>query len=250
MISVIVPALDEEARVGECVRSGLGEGTEVLVVDGGSRDGTATAAAAAGARVLQSPPGRALQLNRGAAEAGGDILLFLHADCRLPPDWAPQVRRVLAVPGTAGGAFRLRLRGGGIRLRLVEAGIALRSRLLSLPYGDQAVFLRRETFRRLGGYPDLPILEDVELVRRLRREGRVAILDLAVSASARRWRSLGVGRVTLLNQAILAAYLAGLAPARLAGWYRRGIITGRGSAAPTPGRPSARSARGPWPPSP
>lgn len=220
-LSIVIPALNEAPHLpATLARCGLA-GAEVIVVDGGSTDGTAARARALGARVITSAPGRGRQMNAGAAEARGDILLFLHADTLLPEGFAGRVVRTLARPGVVAGAFRLAIDAPGAGLRLVELWAGWRSRGLQLPYGDQALFLGAREFRRLGGYRDMPLMEDFDLVRRLRRRGRVVTLPQAARTSARRWQSLGVFRTTVVNQLVVAGYLAGVSPARLARWYGR-----------------------------
>jgi rSAM/selenodomain-associated transferase 2 len=220
-ISVIIPTLNEAANLAATLEVLRGvAGVEVVVADGGSRDETVALAEAAGVRLIFSPPGRARQQNAGAAVATGEVLLFLHADTVLPAGFTAAVRSCLARPGVAAGAFRLGIAGEGWGLRLVERLANWRSQRLQLPYGDQGLFLRRRTFVEVGGFPEQEIMEDFELIRRLRKMGRVALLGLAVRTSGRRWRKLGVARTTLLNQLIICGYFLGIAPARLAGWYR------------------------------
>jgi rSAM/selenodomain-associated transferase 2 len=219
-ISVIVPALDEEAGLAPVLAACRVPGVEeIILVDGGSSDGTRELAARSGASVLSSERGRGRQLNRGAAAAKGEIFLFLHADTLLPAGFAEAIPRLLRRPGTSGGAFRLRIEGEGVALRLIEAGVHLRSILLGLPYGDQALFLTRDDFFRVGGFPDVPILEDMIMVLRLRRMGKVRIAGDAVRTSSRRWRETGPWRMTCLNQAAVWAYFAGFPPERIAEWY-------------------------------
>lgn len=218
-ISVIIPAHNEAERIGASVASAAGlPGVEVLVVDGGSSDATVARAREAGARVVFASIGRGVQQNVGASQAAGRILLFLHADTRLPQGFAGLITEALDRPGVVAGAFRLAIDGGGLGLRLVERAANLRARLL--PYGDQALFLRAETFHACGGFPDQPLLEDVELVRRVRRLGRLALLPHAATTSARRWRRLGVARTTVVNQLVLLGYLLGVGPCCLDRWYR------------------------------
>ncbi len=220
-LSVIIPALNEEAAIVAAVGSALGaDPVEVIVVDGGSRDRTAEVAGALGATVLSSPIGRARQMNAGAEVADGEILLFLHADSTLPTGYDQAVREALAQPGTVAGAFRLGISGEGRGLRIIERLVQLRSTMGRLPYGDQGLFVRAETFRRLGGYAELPIMEDVEMVRRLRRLGRIAICDEPVVTSGRRWQHQGAWRTTARNQLCLAAYNIGVPPERIARWRR------------------------------
>lgn len=221
-LSVIIPALNEAAQLGDTLAALRdADDVEVIVVDGGSRDETCEVAAGAGARVLAAPRGRARQMNIGAAAATGELLLFLHADTHLPAGFERAVREAAAREGFVAGAFRLEIEGAGPSLRWVARMANLRSRWLRLPYGDQAIFLRRELFRVLGGFPEMPLMEDFELMRRLRRLGTIVLLPLAVQTSSRRWRKLGVWRTTLINQAIVLAYLLGVSPSRLAEWYRR-----------------------------
>jgi rSAM/selenodomain-associated transferase 2 len=219
-LSVVIPALDEADRISEAVTSAAGEGVEVIVVDGGSRDGTPDRAAAAGASVHQSTPGRARQLGIGAQRARGEAVLFLHADTRLPAGWADAVRRALADPATAGGAFRLRFDATPPALRLIQWGAALRVRLFRLPYGDQAIFARRRVLEEMGGLPEVPLMEDLDLVRGLKRRGRFTLLPLAVTTSSRRYLEHGAWRVAFRNLAAALAWRLGVDRARVAAWYR------------------------------
>ena len=218
MISVIIPALDSARTVAAAVRSAP-EGAEVIVVDGGSRDDTAGEAARAGARVLTAAPGRASQLNCGARAAGGEVLLFLHADCRLPADAAGEIRRVLARPGVAGGWFPLRIEAAGPLLRFGAGGSNRRARWLRLPYGDQAIFTGRDSFREAGGFPDDPIMEDAGFARRLRRLGRLAPASSPVITGVGHWERLGPVATALLDHLALAAWFAGVPPRGIARIY-------------------------------
>lgn len=218
-ISVIIPALNEEQRVAAAIESARqAPGAEVIVVDGGSADRTMETARSAGARVLVSARSRARQMNTGAHFATGDTLLFLHADSRLPENYPALVHDALAGPSVSAGAFEFKLDGAGLGLRLVERTVNLRSRRLGMPYGDQAIFLRAETFRDIGGFPDLPVMEDVEIVRRLRKRGRIRIVPAPVVTSARRWSRHGLVKTTLVNLASTVAYFLGVSPERLAHW--------------------------------
>ena len=158
-------------------------------------------------------------MNVGARIAQGETLLFLHADTGLPPGFVEEVRRTLDLPGVAAGAFSLRIDGEGWGLRWVERAANWRSRILHLPYGDQGFFLKAELFRSLGGFPELPLMEDLEMARRAGRQGRIAISPLGALTSGRRWERAGVLRTTLLNQLFLLAYLLGVSPQRIAEWY-------------------------------
>jgi rSAM/selenodomain-associated transferase 2 len=219
-IAVVIPALDEAARIEAAIASTRAPGVEVLVVDGGSRDDTPGRAARAGARVLAAPPGRARQMAAGLAAADAEAVLFLHADTRLPPGFAEALRACLADPGVAGGAFGFRFAERGLGLRLIEWGARARVRLAGLPYGDQALFARRTALLAAGGVPDVPILEDLDLVRALRREGRFVSLPLPVTTSARRYLAGGVLRTWWRNALALIAWRLGLDRSRLAAWYR------------------------------
>lgn len=220
--SVVIPALDEEAAIGPTVRAALaGGGREVLVIDGHSRDRTVDEATTTGALCFASPPGRAVQMNLGARLAVGEYLLFLHADTRLPPGWADEARRILGRPGVAGGAFSFQLDHRPASLRFIELAVHLRCCLASLPYGDQAIFLPARSFRKIGGYPEQPIMEDVELVQRIKRLGRVQVSRLPAITSARRWQTAGVWKTTLLNYLMMIAYGLGVRPELLRRIYDR-----------------------------
>jgi len=216
-LSVVIPTLNEAANIEGALGSvGRALGVEAIVVDAHSRDGTADLARSHGARVLTCQPGRGRQMNLGASVATGDILLFLHADTRLPDGFDRHVRRLLAAPGAVAGAFELAIDGSQASLRVIERLANWRSRRLHMPYGDQAFFIRADAFRRVGGYPDLPVMEDYELMRRARPLGRIVIASAAATTSARRWLALGVWRTTLLNQVTIILYNLGFSPARLA----------------------------------
>jgi rSAM/selenodomain-associated transferase 2 len=228
-ISVIIPVLNEAATIQETLaRLQDASEVEVIIVDGGSRDETValakhfseTFAQSLSVKVIFAASGRANQMNAGAAVATGDILLFLHADTHLPTQFETLVRQALQNPGTIAGAFELRIDAPLQGRQLVEKMVNMRSRFLSMPYGDQAIFLKAASFHNLGGFPDLPIMEDFELMLRLRRQGRIIILAAPVLTSGRRWQKLGVVKTTLINQLIIAGYFLGIPPAQLLRWYR------------------------------
>lgn len=222
VISVIIPTLNEAAELPSLLETLSPSGTlEVIVADGGSQDDTRAIAQQYGATVVHSAAGRARQMNAGAAAAMGKTLLFLHADTRLPQKFPHLVQQTLAQPGVALGAFDLSIDGTLPGLRWVERGVRWRSRWFSLPYGDQALFLRTDTFWQLGGFPEVPILEDLKLVRKAQTLGKVAIAPAVVSTSARRWEALGVWQTTLINQGVLIAAGLGVPLERITQFYRR-----------------------------
>lgn len=194
----------------------------MIVVDGGSRDATVERAQQLGARVIASAPGRARQLAAGAEAAGdAEALVFLHADSTLPAGWAALVAEALADARVAGGAFAFRFAERGALLRFVELGVRARLVLARLPYGDQALFVRASVLRALGGVPQAPIMEDLDLVRGMRAHGELALLSAPVTTSARRYLAGGVVRTLLRNWLALAAWSLGLDRARVAAWYRQ-----------------------------
>jgi rSAM/selenodomain-associated transferase 2 len=231
IVSVVIPTLDEAERIALTVAAAVAPGVEVLVVDGGSADGTVAAAERAGARVLTAPRGRGAQLAAGAAAARGEILLFVHADTRLPAGFAAAARATLSGPRIALGAFRLGIDAPGLRFRCVELLVRLRCALFGMPYGDQALFVRRELYGELGGFANLPAMEDFDFVLRARRRGRVAMAPLAVRTSARAWRRHGVLRLSTVNLLCAIACRCGVPAARVAGWRQRWGLAGGGKAA-------------------
>jgi rSAM/selenodomain-associated transferase 2 len=221
-LSVIVPALDEAAHIGITLRDLDGcriPATEVLVVDGHSTDATREIAEPLCDRVIEAPRGRACQMNVGADWAQGDILWFLHADTRVPADAAALIDTAVA-SGRAWGRFDVRLSGKRPLLRIVERTMNLRSCLSGIVTGDQGLFVTRALFRSVGGYPDIPLMEDIALSRRLRRRQRPACLGIRLVTSSRRWERDGVWRTVLLMWWLRTAYALGADPARLAQRYR------------------------------
>ena len=220
-ISVIIPVLNEASRIRLNLASfEKAINVEVIVVDGGSQDETVAIAKSLGVQVLSTAAGRDRQMNAGAKVATGDILLFLHADTRLPVGFDAMVRQALAQRGTIAGAFELKIDARMRSLRLVEKMVNWRSRFLHLPYGDQAIFLKASVFHEIGGFPHLPIMEDFEFILRLRRLGNITLVPASVLTSARRWQKLGVLKTTLINQMVIIGYFLGLSPSRLAKFYR------------------------------
>jgi rSAM/selenodomain-associated transferase 2 len=223
-ISVIIPTLNEADNIDRTLASiPISPQVEVIIVDGGSIDRTVEIAQTKSVKILTATGGRAIQMNAGASVATGEILLFLHADTILPPDFVRLVRSALlpvAASMPVAGAFALSIDAPQWRLRLVEWGANWRSRYGQMPYGDQAIFLTANTFQQVGGFPELPLMEDFQLMRQLGRLGRIEIVSTPVVTSARRWLKRGIFQTTAINQLIILAYLAGVSPTQLSRWYR------------------------------
>lgn len=220
-LGVVIPTLNEAGTVPGVLSdlAQLRQPTAVVVADGGSTDGTAAVAMRHGALVVSAQGGRGPQLNAGAAVLDTEWLLFLHADVRLPEDARLALERAVAETQDA-AVFALAIDARGVWPRLMELGARLRDRLGGLPYGDQGLLVRRRQFDRVGGYPDVPIMEDVEIVRALRRLGPIRRLPAALHVSPRRWLREGPFRAWARNVALLVAWMAGVSPHRLARWYR------------------------------
>jgi rSAM/selenodomain-associated transferase 2 len=221
-LSIIVPTLEEARGIAATLQSLAGlrrRGHEVIVVDGGSRDGTAGFALGLADQVIAAPAGRASQMNAGAHAAHGDIWLFLHADSRLPEDADHLVLDGLASGGKAWGRFDVRIDGRNPLLRLVEAMMNARSRLTGICTGDQGVFVRRETFTDIGGFPAVELMEDIAVSKLLRRVSAPLCIRERVLTSARRWERRGVLRTIVLMWWLRLQYFLGVSPARLARSY-------------------------------
>jgi rSAM/selenodomain-associated transferase 2 len=218
-ISVIIPTLNEAARIEATIARTRALGAcEIIVADGGSSDGTRERAAGADL-VLDTPRGRAVQQNAGAAAASGDVLLFLHADCWPEPGALEAIEAALANARTVGGCFRQTIDAPGVAYRLLECGNALRVRTLGWAYGDQGLFVRRDVFTALGGFPELPLMEDLYLTKQLKRAGRFRLLPQRIHVSPRRWERTGILRQTLRNWRLIALAHCGVSPERLAREY-------------------------------
>jgi len=221
LLSVIIPTLNEVHNLSGLVGPLLATADcEVIVADGGSTDGTPELAQELGCHVIRGTRGRGRQMNAGAALARGDVLLFLHADTRLPTSFREEINATLATDAVA-GAFRFQIDGRGRLYRWIEWGTNLRSRFLQLPYGDQALFLRASDFFCLNGFKNWPLMEDFEFARRLKREGAITIAPSAAPTSARRWHHLGAIKNMLINQICIALHLCGVGTETIACFYFR-----------------------------
>jgi rSAM/selenodomain-associated transferase 2 len=218
-ISVIIPTLNEASGVADTIASVRAQRPrEIIVVDGGSTDATCTQAAGAD-QLLHAPRGRASQMNTGAARATGTILLFLHADCLLEEAALLEAERCLQRRGVAAGCFSMRVRAQGILYRSIDACATARVRLTGLAYGDQGLFVSRDRFERVGGFPPLRLMEDLYLSRQLRRQGRIVVAARRIFVSPRRWQRAGIIRQSLRNWTLTALAAAGMHPNRLAAFY-------------------------------
>ncbi|NEP85172.1 MAG: glycosyltransferase family 2 protein [Okeania sp. SIO3B3] len=225
-ISIIIPVLNEVNTITQTIstaQTAKDKDIEIIVVDGGSNDGTIELIKCLNIQIISSVPGRATQMNCGAKIATGKILLFLHGDTLLPSNFDRMLEDILVKPKIIAGAFELSIRGTTKGLRIVERMVNWRSRYLQMPYGDQGIFLPAKIFQEIGGFPEIPIMEDFELIRRLKKRGQIAIVPTPVFTSGRRWQKLGILKTTFINQIVIIAYLLGVSPQRLARWYRSHI---------------------------
>ena len=214
-LSIIIPTLNEERSLGGILASLSSLAHEIIVVDGGSKDGTVEVARKYGSVVLDSERGRGIQQHTGACHAEGDILLFLHADTWLPKGFEMMIERTLSDPETVFGAFHLGHHPSTAFLNLVALMANLRSLVLKMPYGDQGLFMTRSDYFRAGGFKDLPLMEDVDLVRRLNRIGKFKLVKAKVRTSARRYDRNGIFFTTVRNWSLIIRYLLGQSPERL-----------------------------------
>ncbi|MCY4660793.1 MAG: TIGR04283 family arsenosugar biosynthesis glycosyltransferase [Acidobacteria bacterium] len=223
-VSIVIPVLRDSVQLdgllASLARRADDAAVEIIVANGDADDGAVAGVQArhAAVRWVASPPGRGLQMNAGAAVASGRWLLFLHADTRLDERWLDALRQAES-HGAVGGAFRFTLDSPRRVARVIERGVAWRTRWLGLPYGDQGLFVRRDAFEALGGYRPYPLMEDIDLVRRLRRRGTLRLSPLPIRTSARRWERDGWVRRSLRNLTLVALYFGGVSPRRLARRY-------------------------------
>ncbi len=222
-ISIIIPTLNEAGNI-PALKTLIPQVAEVIVVDGGSSDATGQIATDLGISVLHTDKGRGAQLNLGAGMATSEILLFLHADTVLPPAFPELVADCLAQKETILGSFSLEIQPASLLLRLICAGANLRSRFLQLPYGDQSLFIRKTDFETIGGFPEMPIMEDYTFVKLAKKLGKVRTLPQTVTTSARRWQTIGPIRTTCINQLMILGYKLGVTPEKLASIYRSGSL--------------------------
>jgi rSAM/selenodomain-associated transferase 2/rSAM/selenodomain-associated transferase 1 len=221
-ISVIIPALNEAHNIVDTITSiSHGSNTEIIVVDGGSIDNTVSIAKTLGAKIIQGSPPRSRQMNQGADAASKDVLLFLHADTRLPKNFDGSIFHALKQPGVVAGAFELRIDSPVPSLRFIERVANWRSRCFKMPYGDQTIFMFSKVFHQMGGFPNVPIMEDFELIQRLRKKGDVVTLPQPVITSPRRWLNQGILKTTLVNQLVILSYFMGISPDSIARLYCR-----------------------------
>lgn len=221
IISIIIPVLNEAAIIKPTLENLQSyQDVEIIVVDGGSKDDTVTISHKTGVKTVTVMGGRAAQMNEGAKIARGNILLFLHIDTQLPKNFIELITSTLKQPKVIAGAFELAIAGKNPSLRWIEILVKMRSHLLSLPYGDQAIFITKQAFADIGEFSTMPIMEDFELIQRLKRQGKIAIAPAAVVTSDRRWRKLGVWQTTIINQLVIAGYYLGISSDKLSRFYR------------------------------
>lgn len=232
-VSIIIPVLNEQAHIQTCLKNlraqGPGDSRQIIVVDGDPEGGTIEVIRDGDVLCLTSAPGRGRQMNTGAAVADGEILLFLHADTLLPAGALEKISHIMATGKHVGGAFDLAIDSKRLFLKYIAFRARWRSRQNRIPYGDQAIFIRREYFERLGGFSEIPIMEDVDLMRRIKRDRqKIHILRDRVLTSSRRWEAEGPLYTTLRNQLLMLFYYLGVRPERLSRFY--GMQNGGSSA--------------------
>ncbi len=209
--SIIIPTLNEKETISHCLETVVDiPGIEVIVADGGSTDGTVEIVKQyRDVKVVTSLMGRSIQMNKGAVCASGEILLFLHADCILPREVVLNIRNIFEDSTFVGGAFKIKLLSDKFLYRLIETGINFRSTAFKLPYGDQGLFVKRSVFEELGGFRKMLNCEDLDFICRLKKNGKIIILNERVSCSIRRWEKHGILQTSLRNQSLLVSYVLG-----------------------------------------
>jgi len=222
-ISIIIPTLNEGQNIN-ALKPLVKLVREIIVVDGGSKDDTRKMAADLGFTVITSNKGRGTQLNHGAEKASSPLLLFLHADTILPLNFQHLVENCLEDQNIILGAFSLHIQTKSFLLQTICKTANLRSRFLQLPYGDQALFIRKTDFHALSGFPRIPIMEDYIFVKRAGKKGKIQTLTQSVQTSARRWQKLGIIQTTCINQLMIIGYHLGVPTEKLASFYRRGGV--------------------------
>ena len=224
-ISIIVPVLHEAGRMGEWIehiREQGNDNVEIIVVDGDPGKSTINTIVDPAVTKISSMPGRARQMNAGSQQACGEYLFFLHADTRLPEDAFESIQNTLSDPQIVAGAFDLEVESHRWSLRLISCCSRLRNRLLRIPYGDQGIFIRRSYFEKIGRFAEIPIMEDIELMRRIKRQGdRITILRRRIRTSARRWEKEGILYTTVRNLILSTLFYLGASPDKLARYYRK-----------------------------
>ena len=221
-LSIIIPALNEEGRIQSTLEPLQGlrlKGHEIIVVDGGSHDTTISRCAPLADQVLQSPPGRATQMQAGAAASSGDILWFLHADSSVPGQADRHISESLADANADWGRFDISLDDGHLLLRCVAWFMNQRTQLTGIATGDQGIFIRRSLFDEIGGFPDVPLMEDIRISRSLKKHGRPCRVKARLGTSSRRWKTHGITRTILTMWSLRLAHFAGVSPERLARYY-------------------------------
>ncbi len=225
-ISIIIPVLNEEKKIKNTLTAILNNSNkdqiEIIIIDGGSTDETVKIVQSMGITIYISPQkGRANQMNFGASKATGNIFLFFHGDTIIPPNFPNIIREILGKSTIVAGAFLLKINSKNKALKFIEIMANWRSYLFSLPYGDQGIFLKRSIFEQIGGFQNLEIMEDFDLIQRLKKLGKIRIAEASVITCDRRWQKLGILKTTLINQLVIMGYYSGISPKKLNQFYRR-----------------------------